>query len=203
MYLFYGNWLCSRCDNLPAHDQSLHPLRYPLSTSCLEKKAIKIRWALFACLVLLCLNTNLNQTPVAAALHGCHISPPCTATLPQAKTNSPVLAVIYFGFVCKRTSSLKCGGNKPGELMAGWRDVCLLRELLRLPWRQLYNVVPPNLFRCTAWFMSKYRQTSWSASREFLPSMFWDWVPNFKGAFVEQEDYFHKRMHLLCLFFLD
>lgn len=108
---------------------------------------------------------------------------PCTDTLPQAKTNSPVLAVIYFGFVCKRTSSLRCGRNKPGELMAGWagwRDVCLLQEQLRLPWRQLYNVVPPNLFRCTAWFMSKYRQMSWSASHKFLPAMFWDWMPNLK-----------------------
>lgn len=117
---------------------------------------------------------------------------PCTATLPQAKTNSPVLAVIHFGFVCKRTSSLMCGRNKPGELMAGWRHVCLLRELLRLPWRQLYNVVPPNLFRCTAWFMSKYRQTSWSASREFLPAVFWDWVPNLKVLLLSRKIIFTK-----------
>lgn len=76
MYLFYANWLCSWFDNLPARDQSMHPLRYPLSRSCLKKKAFRIRWALFACLVLLCLNTNLNHKPVAAALHDCHISPP-------------------------------------------------------------------------------------------------------------------------------
>lgn len=192
MYLFYGNWLCGGFDNFTSawskhSPAALSTIHYPHPVW--KKKP-------------LCLSGIIVSKYKPESEHsGCcaawlsHPSSPHPHAPPHCLRQRQILRSWLWYTSALFVSGVPAWSAAEINLESWWLDggMCVCYGSSSVCHGDSYTTLfLQNLFRCAAWFMPKYRQTSWSASREVLPAMFWDWVPNLKVLLLSRKIIFTR-----------